>query len=924
MAKPYPNASNPTYVIVEKGDTLSEIAQQYGNGKSAKQIAQISGNNIPNIDLIYIGQKIYVTGNAATSPSPSGSSNKVTIQQFGLQNNTEKTLFVTYKWGEHKNTDHYIVRWLYGTGDDVAFVGAEDQTKELHALHDIPAQASTRIICKVKPISKTKPSDKANGKETVYFTAEWSDEQYYYIKELPPTKDDAGTPSITKDEDSNEMTVRLDVPSDSIAKKIEFEVVINDKSVDKINSRTVNVVTGTATYKFTATAGNTYKVRCRAINDNGKGEWSDYSGNAETGPSTPAGIISIKATSSTAVYLNWFGATNAEGYEVEYATNKDYFDNSNQSPSTANTTDTHANIYGLESGKEYFFRVRAVKGNAKSGWTGIRSITIGKPPAAPTTYSSTTTAIVGEEVTLFWAHNAKDESKQTCALVTVKVNGTSKTYTVASTIVDEDEETPISSCIIDTNRNTISWTTNGKTSTESLPADITEGATLEWWVKTSGATGEFGDESAPRTIYVYARPYFTEFDVTDIKGTPLETLTSFPIFISAAVGPNTQKPIGYHLRIVSNEVYETTDEVGNVKMVNKGEEVYSNFFDTTIVETLDVILDAGNVDLQNNILYTVYCTASMDTGLTAETFNTFSVRWADVEYRLNAEIAYDDTTYVTHIRPYCENHHTTYYKVNYTDGKYVKTSTAYYSIYHDATIAARYTTTGEQVYSGTTPDNEEIYYCEVDEETPVENVLLSVYRREFDGSFTRLSKDVDNNLNMFVTDPHPALDYARYRIVAKDDKTGAISFYDVPGYPIGEKAIIIQWDEAWSNFESGTGDVMADPPWSGSLLRLPYNIKVSDKNAIDVSLVEYIGRKRPVTYYGTQLGETSIWSTAIPKTDEETLYGLRRLAIYTGDVYVREPSGTGYWANVSVSWNQEYLATTIPVTIDITRVEGGV
>ena len=93
--------------------------------------------------------------------------------------------------------------------------------------------------------------------------------------------------------------------------------------------------------------------------------------------------------------------------------------------------------------------------------------------------------------------------------------------------------------------------------------------------------------------------------------------------------------------------------------------------------------------------------------------------------------------------------------------------------------------------------------------------------------------------------------------------------------------------------------------------------------------VAYIGKcnqewERPVSYYGTQLGETASWKVEIPKNDEETLYALRRLAIWTGDVYVREPSGTGYWANISVSMSQTHCQLTIPVTLEITRVEGGV
>ena len=107
------------------------------------------------------------------------------------------------------------------------------------------------------------------------------------------------------------------------------------------------------------------------------------------------------------------------------------------------------------------------------------------------------------------------------------------------------------------------------------------------------------------------------------------------------------------------------------------------------------------------------------------------------------------------------------------------------------------------------------------------------------------------------------------------------------------------------------------------MLKLPYNIDVSDKYGMDVSLIEYVGRKRPVSYYGTQLGESSTWNVDIAKDDEETLYTLRRLAIWPGDVYVREPSGSGYWANISVSFNQTHLEVVIPVTLEITRVEGG-
>ena len=101
-------------------------------------------------------------------------------------------------------------------------------------------------------------------------------------------------------------------------------------------------------------------------------------------------------------------------------------------------------------------------------------------------------------------------------------------------------------------------------------------------------------------------------------------------------------------------------------------------------------------------------------------------------------------------------------------------------------------------------------------------------------------------------------------------------------------------------------------------------VAISENNNMDVSLINYVGRKRPVSYYGTHLGETATWNVEIPKDDKETLYAIRRLSIWTGDVYVREPSGTGYWANVSVSYSIKYSDLVIPVTISITRVEGGI
>ena len=107
--------------------------------------------------------------------------------------------------------------------------------------------------------------------------------------------------------------------------------------------------------------------------------------------------------------------------------------------------------------------------------------------------------------------------------------------------------------------------------------------------------------------------------------------------------------------------------------------------------------------------------------------------------------------------------------------------------------------------------------------------------------------------------------------------------------------MIFQWDEEWTNYiYEDSDDDPVDSARSNSMVFLPYNIDIDESSSPDVALVEYIGREHPVSYYGTQVGETATWKTVVPSTDSETMYQLRRLSVYMGDVYVRAPSGIGY------------------------------
>lgn len=200
---------------------------------------------------------------------------------------------------------------------------------------------------------------------------------------------------------------------------------------------------------------------------------------------------------------------------------------------------------------------------------------------------------------------------------------------------------------------------------------------------------------------------------------------------------------------------------------------------------------------------------------------------------------------------------------------------------------------------------------------------LDLYRINDDGTFTTIIENVQNGETNFVTDPHPHLNFAQYRVVAKDSKTGAQRYYDTPPYPVKCTDIIIQWDETYTNSENTSTDMGVTNTVNGTMLRLPYNIDISENTDVESNLVKYVGRKNPVAYYGTHVGYTASWSTDIPKSDTKTLSLLRKLQVYMGNVYVREPSGTGYWAKIKVSFSRNHNELVIPVSLDITRVEGG-
>lgn len=929
--------------------------------------------------------------------------------------------------------------------------------------------------------------------EVPLWTADWSKAVIFDIDGSSATSAPPKPTVLIEDEqDGSDPTLVIKVNKkdvfDSLFRvKLVFEVVQDDKtrvySGDDIvvQSDMDLTVTDILTTRVKVKLGHRYSARCRTIKVVGKktyeSEWSEWSDQALSAPLPPENIT-CRATSSNnkdvdSIYVEWAASKTAKTYDLQYSLNKDLLDDSDFATTTSSITGTKYTETGLETGKEYFLRVRAVgESGAVSDWSDIVSVVLGTIPAAPTTWSSSSTITVGEPINLYWVHNSMDGSPEMYASLTVYVDDElyptpivhkTAVFTSGMEVVEGryyTDRTDKYLCIQNGSPESLYDTdyfakvTGGYDENEAsyytLDTSGTlfeEGAKVKWQVQTAGITNQLGPASTPREIDVYARPTI-EFAITDFSGEKFDTLSSLPIHVEALTGPATQSPIGYYLSVTANGSYTTRDAIGNPKVVHEGDQVYYRYFDITT--PLDTYLSAGDVTLENNISYTISCIASMNSGLSVEGSAEFTVGWSTEQHIPTASVLVNETVYAAAIQPYCEETRIVWYTVNKEDdgrytvdsavreeigdlqplvkradplGKnlldistiieslncessvlngtlsisrtdegvayarlmpmyltagtkyilsyttsnsavrvywftmdgdtvlsnqktYTPSESGYYCVafghsgtvgsaitirnaqvevgskatayeeYQGIDIILEQTSTGVDVY--TSGDS---YYCMLEETVFVEDVTLSVYRREYDGSFTEIAKNIPNQ-NVYITDPHPSLDYARYRIVATSQTTGYVSYYDLPNQTVGCKSVIIQWDEEWNDFDADKGRT-TERTWTGSLLSLPYDIDVADKRAIDVEMIKYVGRKHPVSYYGTHVGETASWSCSVPKTDKETLYALRRLSTWAGDVYVREPSGVGYWANVVVNFNQKHCDLVVPVSFEITRVEGG-
>lgn len=295
-----------TYTVV-KGDCLWGIARRFlGDGTRWTQLADKNGISKTN-PIIYPGQVINLDVNGTSAPKTSTTSStptKPTVQYFGLQAGTDRTLFATWKWSR-ANTDGYSVWWEYATGDGVWFVGNITSTAEnvRQSTYSAPSNA-TKVRFWVKAISETHT---VNNAQVSYWTGKWSTAITYDFTNAPPVTPSNLSVSI---DDKYKLTVTAQYTSTKpAADGIQFQIVKDNTTI--FNTGNAELKTTLASYSCTVSAGGEYKVRCRAYRGKLYSSWTDYSSNTATAPSAPIGITSIKATSKTSIYLEWDSVTTA-------------------------------------------------------------------------------------------------------------------------------------------------------------------------------------------------------------------------------------------------------------------------------------------------------------------------------------------------------------------------------------------------------------------------------------------------------------------------------------------------------------------------------------------------------------------------------------------------------------------------------------
>ena len=209
------------------------------------------------------------------------------------------------------------------------------------------------------------------------------------------------------------------------------------------------------------------------------------------------------------------------------------------------------------------------------------------------------------------------------------------------------------------------------------------------------------------------------------------------------------------------------------------------------------------------------------------------------------------------------------------------------------------------------------------------NFECYVYRRNIDATMTLIAdhiqlgpenSDTDYRIqhSCEVIDYHPFIGTNTYIIGSRDKRTGETAMVKLQ-YTVESDFPIIDFKEHWLPYILDTNSGYRERVIVDKI----YNIQINETNKVDKEEVQFAGRLRKNSYYGSSQTEEQTWNFVLPRDDKETLYKLRLMSLHKGSVYIREVNGRGYWADVEVTINDTYNTDISTASFKIT-VTGGV
>lgn len=711
---------------------------------------------------------------------------------------------------------------------------------------------------------------------------------------------------------SDGLTARLTYSNLDRVDKVRFDAYYKDYNVqtfEKKNAGTAKVTYGMATCDIKLVAGRKYAFRAYNITTESGVDYtsdpSDYTDWYQTAPlDYSITLFEVLPVSTTEVQVRWNNASSVsfDGVQIQYAQNPTELEA--ESGSTFHEEDydiftevkdiNRVRIPSLSTGTVWYFRIRPYVNGASSGklygpWykssrtTGkvydyVR-VPLGTIPDAPTTWSLITTygyvQEYGKGFYLYAIHNSEDGSA--CRTLQVQIQLIDKNgreiFSYQEAVENRKDE--FGEYVKDNLEYFVEPYADWRSTLSPMEIDMSE---LRWSIRTKGALDTYGPWSIVRTIKLYIQPEVQVTMAWSAGG-------GFPMNVEGTLIAQSQNALQFYFELVSRSNYEVYGPLGERKFVTAGEVLYSRLMGPTSTGTIkrkaDFIIGPTEIStLLANAAYQFRCVCYTDAGLScSDTYDFYYTPTAlRAYYPAIAAYEVDEKDRSIYLLPKC-----------FSDK------------------------------SHTTPMDSNLTY-------------LAVYRYNHDGTYTLVQGDITGATNVWIHDPHPRLDKQIYRVVSTGKVDGIVQYTqnDIAIEAFEQKGLIIQWDE---RFDRQNMYHQSDLTWverfAGKFLYLPFNVDVSESVTVDKTLVNYIGREDPVSYYGTAKAKELTIKTEIPKNKvvgfdtEGTLLLLRQLSRYTGDVYVRTFTGVSCWGTVDIDYDINHCELTVPINIKVTPVEGG-